>query len=79
MYSIYINYFDTLPHHSTIGGVLHDLDAERPSSPVATAAAQRACHLGIRVRGERLHRGAEMVWGSAEGGESKVFKLASPS
>ena len=49
------------------------------SSPVATAAAQRACHLGIRVRGERLHRGAEMVWGSAEGGESKVFKLASPS
>ena len=47
--------------------------------PVAEAAAQRACHLGIRVRGERLHRGAEMVWGSVEGGESKVFKLASPS
>ena len=41
--------------------------------------AARARHLGIRERGERLHRGAEMVWGSVEGGESKVFKLASPS
>lgn len=40
---------------------------------------QRARHLGIRVRGERLHRGGEMVWGSVEVGESKVFKLASPS
>ena len=48
--------------------------------PVARPRARaRARHLGIRVRGERLHRGAEMVWGSVEGGESKVFKLASSS
>ena len=51
--------------------------------PVRRAGARsgraRARHLGLRVRGERLHRGAEMVWGSVEGGESKVFKLASSS
>jgi hypothetical protein len=48
--------------------------------PVRGRRPQRARHLGIpRVRGERLHRGGEMVWGSVEVGESKVFKLASPS
>ena len=86
----FIYYFETLPHHSTIGGEACDV---RPlSSPARRVAARRlspvtrsrgsarARHLGIRVRGEHLHKGGRDDLGLyIEGGESKVFKLASPS